>query len=93
MSTTKPDTFVWTIVTALFIGMGLTFILFSLIYAQDVAEVLSTPERLWNAICGLPMAVNELNMPILRALGAAAITLGIALQWIKNRMLSLRLIS
>ncbi len=79
--------------TALFTGMGITFILFSLIYAQDVAEVLRTPELLWNAICGRPMAVNELTMPILRALGSAAITLGIALQWIKNRMLSLRLIS
>ncbi|MCW1970977.1 MAG: hypothetical protein KIH69_022945 [Anaerolineae bacterium] len=92
-TTTKPDTFTWTVITALFIGMGTTFLLFSLIYARDFADILSTPEVLWNAVCGRQMPANELLMPLLRGLGTAAIGLGLAVQWLKNRVLSYKLMT
>jgi len=83
---TKTDihSFAWDVAVAILIGLGVSFILFSVIYAQDVAELLRTPEVLWNVLCGRPVEKNELTLPLLRAFGAMTLVAAMTIAWLKK---------
>jgi hypothetical protein len=65
----------------------------SLIYTQDLNEILLTPNVLWDAICGQPIRKNELILPLLRAIGVMALAGSGAVQFVKNLVIKMQFAS
>jgi len=71
----------------LLISFGITMLIFSMAYVQDMALLARAPELVWAFICGEP-AEEGIALPILLLLSSATIAGGLGLMtwtWLRNR--------
>lgn len=85
----QPQTDLKTLIAIpLLISFGITMLVFSMAYVQDMALLARAPELVWAFICGQPTE-EGIALPILLLLSSITITGGLGLlawTWLRQRI-------